>query len=79
MLILAPADNAQTDTENVDEQDSDDEDVEEEIDAQIVDLVFFSPQILCMWCEYTTADKQPLKQHVQVVHRGIGNLCDHCN
>ena len=33
--------------------------------------------IKSMWCEYVTADKQHLKQHVQIVDRGIGNLCDY--
>ena len=35
-------------------------------------------QILCTWCEYTTANKLRLKQHVNFVHRGIGHLCHHC-
>eukprot|EP00092_Neocalanus_flemingeri_P008121 GFUD01008761.1.p1 GENE.GFUD01008761.1~~GFUD01008761.1.p1 ORF type:complete len:449 (-),score=54.82 GFUD01008761.1:191-1537(-) len=32
----------------------------------------------CPDCEYTTAYKQHLKQHVDFVHNGIGHLCDHC-
>ena len=46
--------------------------------SNVPDTSLLLPTYTCMWCEYTTADKQALKQHVQVVHRGIGNLCDHC-
>jgi KRAB domain-containing zinc finger protein len=35
-------------------------------------------RLYCHECEYTTAYKQHLKQHVNFVHRGIGHLCDHC-
>ena len=42
-----------------------------------IKLVFVI-QILCTWCEYTTANKQCLKQHVNFIHRGIGHVCHHC-
>jgi len=32
----------------------------------------------CEECDYTTAYKQHLKQHINFVHKGIGHLCDHC-
>jgi len=32
----------------------------------------------CENCDYSTAYKQHLKQHVDFVHKGIGHLCDHC-
>jgi len=35
-------------------------------------------KFLCGDCDYTTAYKQHLKQHVNFVHKGIGQLCDHC-
>ena len=34
-------------------------------------IMVFVIQILCTWCEYTTANKQCLKQHVNFIHRGI--------
>jgi len=35
-------------------------------------------RFICLECEYKTAYKQHLKQHVDFVHKGIGHLCDHC-
>lgn len=53
------------------------EDRETEL-QKVHSVVTAAHKFKCENCDYSTAYKQHLKQHVNFVHKGIGHLCDHC-